>query len=312
MHRYWKLELKYKIKYSHRLIEFVLNSNNNPVVCWSGGKDSTTVLHLCRQYYADIPVLYCDSGVDFPENRQFVKKMASEWNLNLLTSRPKKGETFWDCTRKYGWPIFGKAISANVERSLRSGNIRHQMSFTEKSLAKNGIRISTRCCSLILEKPSKKLEKSLNADVKIIGLMAAESRARVRLWVDHGDYYYVKNYFGRNKGIFKASPISIWTEDDVWDYHKLHSIPHCKLYDMGHKRNGCWPCAMGIRNGQLKRLRQSHPKLFEYLITQTTMGLELLKAKYALIGIEKESMRNIVPEKLDLLIESKPCFFDSI
>jgi 3'-phosphoadenosine 5'-phosphosulfate sulfotransferase (PAPS reductase)/FAD synthetase len=312
LYKYWKLELKYKIRYSNRILESVFSKHSNPVICWSGGKDSTVVLHLSRLINPNIPVIYCDSGVDFPETREFVNKIANEWNLNLHIAKPKKGETFWDCAKEYGWPILGKAISANVERSLRSGHIRNQMSLIEKSLARNRVRISTRCCKYILENPSKLVEKEINADVKIVGLMASESRARVRLWVDHGDYFYVKDYFGKNRGIFKALPVSIWTEDDIWDYHKLNSVPRCRLYDMGHKRNGCWPCAMGVRNGQLKRLRQSHPKLFNYIVTQTEMGRELLKAKYTLIGIEGDSLQKLATERLDLLLESKPCFFDSI
>lgn len=312
LHRYWKLELEGKIKYAHRLLDLVFSKHKNPVVCWSGGKDSTVVLHLCRIYKPNIPVLYIDSGVDFPETRQFIKKISEDWNLNLYIAKPQKEETFWKCVERYGWPIFGKAVSASVERSLRSGNVRNQMSPLERTLATNKVRISTQCCKYVLENPSKRLELSLNADVKILGLTAAESRARVRLWVDHGDYYCVKHYFKRHSGIFKANPISIWTENDVWKYHKINKIPCCELYNMGHKRNGCWPCAMGIRNGQLERLRKSHPKLFMYLITQTEMGMELLKAKVALAGIDYESLKKVYRNNLSSLIESRPCFFDSM
>jgi 3'-phosphoadenosine 5'-phosphosulfate sulfotransferase (PAPS reductase)/FAD synthetase len=312
LNRYQKIGIEGKIKYAHRILDMIFSKHNKPIICWSGGKDSTAVLHLCRLYKPDIPVIYSDSGVDFPETRQFIKHLANKWNLNIYIAKPKKGESFWDCVKNYGWPIFSKSISANVEKALRSRNIRDQMSPLEKILAKNDIRISTRCCYFVREKPSKAIEKALNADIKILGLTALESRARVRLWVDHGDYYYVKHYFGKNVGIWKANPISIWTDKDVWKYHKINSIPHCKLYDMGHKRNGCWPCAMGIRNGQLKRLRQSHPKLFKYLITQTEMGAELLKAKFAIKGIDNETLNKLNDYNLILLIKSRPCFFDSM
>ncbi|GAI03484.1 unnamed protein product, partial [marine sediment metagenome] len=178
-----------------------------------------------------------------------------------------------------GWPIFGKNIASNVERANRSGNIRPQMSKLEKLLAKNKLHISAKCAHYIQEKPSKKIEKDLNSDLKIIGLRASESRARVRLWVDHGDFYKVKDYFGKKKEIWKLNPIATWTEEDVWEYHNKYEIPRCKLYDIGYSRNGCWSCAMGIRNGQLERLRFGHPKLFKHLIYKTEMGKEIFRAE---------------------------------
>ena len=184
---------------------------------------------------------------------------------------------------KYGWPIFSKNIASNVGRARRTGNIRPQLSQMEKILVENNVRISARCCDFVHEKPTKRAEYEYKADLKIIGIRALESRTRTRIWVDYGDYYYVKRYYGRNKGIWKLNPIAIWTEKDIWDYHKEQSIPHCKLYDMGYSRNGCWTCAMGIRHGQLERLKQGHPMLYKYLLEKTNMSLELKKAKNALM-----------------------------
>jgi len=99
-------------------------------------------------------------------------------------------------------------------------------------------------------------------------------------------------------------------EKDVWDYHRLYKIPHCMLYDMGHKRNGCWACAMGIRNGQLGRLRASHPRLFRRLLLRTPMGNGIMRARALLRGERvkdayhsseiSDLLRN-VPEAFDVL-----------
>lgn len=310
LYKYWEWNLDRKVEESHKLLDSVLKKHRQPIVCWSGGKDSTVVLHLVRQHRPDIPVIYVDSGVEFPETVEFVNFLAHSWNLNIVVTKPKKGEEFWNIGSKYGWPIFGKNIASNVERAIRSGNMRPQMSLLEKKLAENKVRISAKCSEFIQEKPSKEVEKLLQADVKMLGLTAAESRARVRLWVDHGDYYFVKHYFGRNKGIWKVNPIAIWTVEDIWEYHKTHAIPHCKLYDKGYPRNGCWPCAMGIRNEQLKRLRVNHPELFKYLITQTEMGRELLRAKVVLTKLNGELSFQI--NDLNLLLEMHPDFFDKI
>jgi phosphoadenosine phosphosulfate reductase len=279
IHRLLKWNMSRKLHYSNDLLAHALKRHKHPVMCWSGGKDSTVTLSLVRRLVPDIPVIYVESGVEFMETSRFVRRMAEIWNLNLTIARPSNGDTFWNIGQKYGWPVFSKNIASNVERAVRTGNIRPQLSALEDILAENKAHISVKCCEFLREKPSKKVEQSLNADLKIVGLRAYESRARVRLWVDHGDYFYVKRYFGRNRGIWKANPISIWTEGDVWKYHRQYKIPHCELYDIGYPRNGCWPCAMAIRNGQLKRLQEHHPLLHKHLITKTEMGKELVRLR---------------------------------
>lgn len=309
LHSLWKRDLPRKIEDSHRLLKKISRQHAKQVVCWSGGKDSTVVLHLALQHIPDIPVIYVDSGVEFSESKNFVSKLANSWNLNLTIARPKTDEDFWSIGSKFGWPILGKSIASNVERAVRTGNIRPQMSRLEKMLAMNGVRISARCSEFIQERPSMEAESVLQADAKIIGLRASESRARVRLWVDHGDHYFVKRYFGRNRGIWKVNPIAVWTEQDIWDYHKIHQIPHCKIYDKGYPRNGCWPCAMGFRNGQLKRLRTNHPVLFKHLVLETQMGQELLKIK-----LVASKLKDVIsqPKSLIRLLENEPGYFDGL
>lgn len=310
LHECWGWYLTRKVELAHKLLDTVFRNHRKPVVCWSGGKDSTVALHLAMQHRRDISVIFVDSGVEFPETLEFIDSLATSWNLNIIIAGSREGEGFWNIGSKYGWPILGKNIASNVERAVRTGRIRPQMSMVERILAQNRALISARCSEFLQEKPSKEAEQLLQADVKITGLRASESRARARLWVDYGDYYFVKRYFGRNKGIWKASPIALWTEEDIWEYHKIHEIPHCSIYSKGHSRNGCWPCAMGIRNGQLKRLRMSHPGLFKHLVTETEMGKELLRLKLILAKYKGDPAIQI--DNSELLIEAHPDFFDEI
>lgn len=59
-------------------------------LAFSGGKDSTTVLHLARQADPDIPVCFFDSGLEFPETLTYIQDLAAAWRLNLhiLPARP--------------------------------------------------------------------------------------------------------------------------------------------------------------------------------------------------------------------------------
>ena len=125
--------------------------------------------------------------------------------------------------------------------------------------------------------PCKKKERELGCDLKFIGLRALESRSRVRLWADYGDMYTVKEYYGKKKPIIKCTTIATWSEKDIWDYVHINNIPICELYNKGYERNGCWTCAMAIRNGQLKRLKRYNQKLYYHLIHETEMGQEIIR-----------------------------------
>ena len=168
-------------------------------------------------------------------------------------------------TKKYGFPIFSKNIASNVERAVRTGNIRKQLTAFEKFLVGHKAKISTKCSQYLLEKPCKLKERQLNCDAKFIGLRALESRSRVRLWADYGDLYTVKEYYGKRKPIIKCSPISIWSDRNIWEYINRFKIPVCEIYEKGYERNGCWTCAMAIRNGQLLRLKNYNQGLYNKL-----------------------------------------------
>lgn len=72
-------------------------------VAFSGGKDSTVVLHLARQVDPAVPVAWFDSGLEFPETRDYIDQLATTWRLNLsvIKARPTALETLiasgaWD------------------------------------------------------------------------------------------------------------------------------------------------------------------------------------------------------------------------
>ena len=59
-------------------------------LAWTGGKDSTTTLHLLRELgrgKVAIPVLNIDTSVKFKEIYEFRDRLAREWNLDLIIVR---------------------------------------------------------------------------------------------------------------------------------------------------------------------------------------------------------------------------------
>ena len=81
-------------------------------VSFSGGKDSTVLLHLVRQNYPDIPAVFVDTGLEYPEIRDFVKTFD---NVEIL--KPKMN--FKKVIEKYGYPFISKEVSERVYYAQR-------------------------------------------------------------------------------------------------------------------------------------------------------------------------------------------------
>lgn len=84
--------LKDKVRKAHDVIKKALKKypSDKIVVAWTGGKDSTVLLHLVRSVMRNsltLPVMFNDSTMEFDEIYDFVKKITEEWNLNLIVMK---------------------------------------------------------------------------------------------------------------------------------------------------------------------------------------------------------------------------------
>ena len=85
-------------------------------MAFSGGKDSTVLLDIARKIYPDIEAVYNDTGLEYPELREFVKTID-----NVTWLRPK--ENFKKVVQKYGYPVISKEV-ANKVHYAKPGNTR--------------------------------------------------------------------------------------------------------------------------------------------------------------------------------------------
>lgn len=52
-------------------------------LAFSGGKDSLAALDLARQADPNVPVVFFDSGLEFPETYEYLGQLQQQWRLNL-------------------------------------------------------------------------------------------------------------------------------------------------------------------------------------------------------------------------------------
>ena len=271
-------------------------------VSFSGGKDSTVLLHIVREMYPDVEAVFVNTGLEYPEIQQFVKSFD---NVTIL--RPKM--RFDEVIRKYGYPIISKEISECVDQgrkalSRNDGTYNYRLQKLQgTALDKDGnpskynqskyepllytdFIASSQCCSVMKKQPAKQYAKK-TGKVPITAQMASESRLREQQWIKNGC-----NGFDMKAPI--SNPMSFWTEQDVLQYIKENNLPIASVYGevvagdedgneydstlfgdctyrtTGCNRTGCIFCAFGCHlekePSRFQRLKETHPRQYEYCI----------------------------------------------
>lgn len=106
--------LSVKVRMTQRRIrEWVDEFGTDGVyVSFSGGKDSTVLLHIVREMYPNVPAVFVDTGLEYPEIREFVKTFDKvEW------LKPKL--TFRQVLEKFGYPFISKEVSEKAYYAQR-------------------------------------------------------------------------------------------------------------------------------------------------------------------------------------------------
>ena len=96
-----------------RIIEWYQYFNGNVYVSFSGGKDSTVLLDIVRKIYPEVPAVFSNTGLEYPEIQSFVKSFD-----NVVVIRPKM--SFVDVILNYGYPLFSKEISQTIYYARKS------------------------------------------------------------------------------------------------------------------------------------------------------------------------------------------------
>ena len=204
---------------------FVLREVNaqfeNPVLLFSGGKDSIVCYHLARKAFypsnVPFPLMHVDTGHNFNELYQFRDNLVKETGARL--------------------------IIASVQKSIDDGKV-----VEEKGINASRNKLQTTTLIDAIEE--------YNFDCAIGGARRDEEKARAkeRFFSHRDDFgqwdpknqrpelwnlFNGKKHFGEH---FRVFPISNWTEMDIWQYILEENIKIPSLY-FSHKRK-CF-----LRNG---------------------------------------------------------------
>jgi len=196
------------------VIREVASQFDNPVLMFSGGKDSILMTHLAKKafYPARIPfpLLHVDTGHNFDETIKFRDNLVSELGVKLLVG--------------------------SVQEAIDKGLVTEEKGY---NASRNGLQTVA-----LLEA----LEKH-KFDAAMGGARRDEDKARAKeRFFSHRDEFgqwdpknqrpELWNLFNSKKNYgehFRVFPISNWTELDVWQYMLAEEIPLPNLY-FAHER----------------------------------------------------------------------------
>lgn len=282
----WSLEQK--IDHSVGVVEdFIARTGREPFVSFSGGKDSTVLLDLVRRFIRqDIKAVFCNTGNEYPETIRFVRDTE-----NVVIIRPKK--TIKQVIESYGFPLVSKEQARYIRdaKTTRSDKLRAlRMNGNEKGSGKiyekwkfliyAPFDVSEKCCDVLKKEPLKRYAHE-TGELPIIGTMIAERTLRRWQYIRRGGC----NSFDERR---QASyPLSIWAENDIWEYIRKFKVRYNPLYDIeGVERTGCMVCGFGAHfdTERFVLLESLHPKAYDTFMAYTNNGVTYRQALRA-VGV---------------------------
>lgn len=313
----YSIEQKIQISQT-RIIEWHDRFDGKVYISFSGGKDSTVLLWLARRIYPDIKAVYFDTGLEYPEVRNFVKKIP---NVDWV----KPNMNFKQVIQNFGYPIISKEVARDVAVAKRNPNSKTAQKFIRgsdyhkkygdawlleryKYLIDAPFNVSNYCCTVMKKQPAYRYNKETGM-YPIVGTMASESRRRKSDWLMNGCNAFENKHP-------QSKPLSIWNENDILtvlerfhdDILKVLELEDCehpwvslygeieskngKKYFSGLDRTGCMFCGFGCTSekcpNRFQRLKQTHPQIWEWIMKPTSEGGLGMKEVLEYIGVKIE------------------------
>lgn len=293
----WPLSRKIQVTQT-RIIEWYIKNKGQVYVSFSGGKDSTVLLDLVRRWCTSVEAVFVDTGLEYPEIRDFVKTID-----NVTWLKPEMN--FKTVIKKYGYPVISKAVAHSVSVAKRNpdGAVYKNLFNPEKRgpyamhkyeyLLTAPFDVSEKCCNVMKKKPAHTYSKQTGKK-PFVGTMACESTMRKTQWIKHGC-----NAFDIEHPT--SQPLSFWTEQDILEYLYKYKVPYApiygeikqdskgKWYTTGAERTGCMFCMFGVQcekhPNRFEQMKITHPKQYDFCMRPAEKGGLGMDAVLDYIGI---------------------------
>ena len=190
----------------------------NPVILFSGGKDSIVVTHLAKKAFYPCPIpfslLHIDTGHNFPETMEYRNKLVEQLGVRLIVG----------C----------------VQESINTGRVLEEKG---KNASRNALQTTT----LLDVLEQNKIDCAIGGGRRD----EEKARAKERFFSHRDDFgqwdpknqrpelwnlFNGRHFEGEH---FRVFPISNWTELDVWNYIQSENIAIPSLY-LAHDREVIW------------------------------------------------------------------------
>ena len=199
-------------------------------VLWSIGKDSTSLLWMCRKAFfgtIPFPVIHIDTSYKFPEIYHYRDQMAKEWGLKLIV--------------------------AQNETALKNGVGPH-----------SGSKLD--CCNMLKTDALKQVMEQYGFKAILLGIRRDEHGIRAKerymsprdelfkwqyqdqppeLWDQYQNKIHEKSHL-------RIHPLLHMSELDIWQYIEREKIPVIDLYyarnGKRYRSIGCEPCCKPVES----------------------------------------------------------------
>ncbi|MCQ2101458.1 MAG: phosphoadenosine phosphosulfate reductase family protein [Fibrobacter sp.] len=268
------LPLPKKIEMSLEIIRRGKEATDGAPACvlYSGGKDSTILIHLVQKVYERPLFMYNNTGLAERRLVQYIRQRMR--GLDFIETEPDE-EAFTMWKRTGYWPIFGKR------------------SFTARCRNCPGLHVSpVQCCYQLKEAPANRVMKERGIRLAIWGNRADESTRRKFMFCDSGTLFKPKKYPWH-----QCYPLAFWTQKDVIAY--LEDVEPDYPHSMSTEA-GCWACCTDITRtpNNIQRLFKTDRARFEYMI-RNGFGEIILRAK----GIKGGNVEELLRESPQIFLK---------
>lgn len=205
----------HNIKKIHKDISEAIARHDKVVLQFSGGKDSTAVLELCRPFLDKITAVFVDSGAAFPHIVDFVYAAVQRVGAKFEVVRPLEPQPM--SLAKYGLP--SDMVPTN------NTDLGHYLAGT------TGVKIQpwTECCRRNLWQPMANYLAATGATLVIRGQRDDEAHKGVKSG-------HIEN------GVECLLPIEGWTKEDVFAYLDNNTVPMLEQYPEISDGLDCYSC----------------------------------------------------------------------